>query len=183
MRRRLLFMAATLIGALIVPAGPAFASCAEDSGPAGAPVIFAGTAQAERNGYTRFQVEEVQAGPDLAPQVWVLSGQRQPSWPLSIFAGDVYSSLDVDFTLGSHYVVGASRSFTTGACRVSAASASAGQSGARPPVEDGNSGADVPMGPLAQSMWVAGGLVLFAAAVRLLSRFRRRGKRSPSPSA
>lgn len=65
-------------------APPAHASCAEGSGPEGAPVVFVGTAEVNRRGYTRLAVVEVWHGPDLAPNVWVLSGQEQPSLPLNL---------------------------------------------------------------------------------------------------
>ena len=105
---------ACLLAALLVPVSPATASCAEDAGPQGSPVIFVGTAGEERRGYTRFEVGEVWAGPDLAPEVWVLSGQKQAPWPLSLVTG-VSSSADAQFDDGEQYVVGASRSFSTSA--------------------------------------------------------------------
>jgi hypothetical protein len=179
--RQLLLVAATLVSAMLVWAGPSFASCAEDSGPTGAPVVFVGTAQIVERGYTRFQVEEVRAGPDLAPQVWVLSGQPQPAWPLSVFSDNAQGEHDVDFTLGSRYVVGASHSFATDACRVSPATAGANSADARQPVDHGNHGAERPIGPLGQTLWVAGILVLVAATVALLSRLRRRGRPTSAP--
>ncbi len=39
--------------------------------------LFLGTVSAERRGYTQFTVEQVWRGPDLAPQVWLLSGTPQ----------------------------------------------------------------------------------------------------------
>ncbi|MEP7091371.1 MAG: hypothetical protein ABI776_14830 [Nocardioidaceae bacterium] len=175
-------MAATLMSALLLlPTQSALASCAQHSGPDGAPVIFVGTADAERRGYTRFEVDEVRAGPDLAHEVWVLSGQEQPPWPLSVFS-NAHSSVDADFALGDRYVVGANRSFATNACQVSSVDAGASRSGAREPIEDGVGGADKPIGPLGQTLWVGGIVGLLAATVRILQRLRRRGNDVSAPS-
>jgi hypothetical protein len=150
------------------------ASCAEDSGPDGAPVIFLGSAESERRGYTRFAVEEVWAGPDLAPEVWVRSGQDQPPWPLSLLSA-VSSSDDANFVHEGWYVVGASRSFDTGACSVTEADAGTRHPGAREPVDDGAEGVDPPIGPFEQALWVAGLLALAAATVGWLRRRRHTG--------
>jgi hypothetical protein len=160
-----------LSGALLLPVSPATASCAEDSGPDGAPVIFVGTADAERRGYTRFEVEEVWTGPDLAPEVWVLSGQEQAPWPLNLIS-NVSSSTDASFVEGRRYVVGASESFATGACAISTKVRS--NPAARAPVEDGDRGADPPAGPLELALWAVGFLALIAAAVGLVRTLRRR---------
>ena len=119
MGRGLGFAAAgALLGSLVVGgAAPSYASCAQDSGPDGAQVIFVGTADGERRGFTHFSVTEVWAGPDLSPGVWVLSGQRQPRWPFNLFSA-VGSSVDAHFVDGGRYVVGASRQFETSACSV-----------------------------------------------------------------
>ena len=130
-----------------MPGSPAAASCAQDSGPGGSPVIFVGTAEAERRGYTQFEVDEVWAGPELAPRVWVLSGQEQPPWPLSVLSG-VGGSTDAEFVNGKKYVVGASLSFSTSACSVSEAEDSNGANEVRKPSEDGTTGADPPIGPV-----------------------------------
>src|SRR4051812_43957741 len=106
-----------LVAVVVGGAAPSYASCAADSGPEGSPVVFVGTADGERRGFTHFAVSEVWAGPDLAPGVWVLSGQRQPRWPLNLFTA-VGSSVDADFVDGDVYVVGASRQFQAGACSV-----------------------------------------------------------------
>ncbi len=109
MRRSALLLALVVL-MLALPGAPAHASCAEGAGPAGSPVIFVGTAREERRGFTRFDVREVWAGPDLAPSVWVLSGQEQPPWPLWMFQA-VGSSVDADFLPGEQWVVGATESF------------------------------------------------------------------------
>ena len=98
---------------LIRPA--AMASCASGAGPEGSDIIFVGTAAENRRGYTRFAVSEVLAGPALAPDLWVQSGQEQPRWPLSLISG-VSSSVDADFTVGDQYVVGTGDEFVTSAC-------------------------------------------------------------------
>ena len=170
---RTIVMAVLLVAGLLVSTGPAAASCAEDSGADGSPVVFVGTAEAERRGYTRFAVEEVWAGPDLAPEVWVLSGQEQPTWPLSLLSG-VGSSTDADFVQGDRYVVGASRSFDTSACSIEELDAASVRPDAREPVDDATTGADPPIGPVGQTLWMVGFLVLLTAGVVVLRRARRR---------
>ena len=175
MRRALLII--TLAAGLLLPASPAAASCVEDSGPDGSPVVFVGTAEAERRGYTRFAVEEVWAGPDLASEIWVRSGQDQPAWPLSYLSA-VGSSVDADFVAGDRYVVGASRSFDTSACTISGDGVGPSPADARAPVDDGETGADPPIGPLGQTLVVVGALALVVGLVVALRRVRRR----PTPS-
>ena len=167
---------AVAVSGVLLPAQPAEASCAQGAGPDGAPVVFVGVAESERRGYTRFHVEKVWDGPDLAPEVWVRSGQEQPMWPLSLFYG-VGSSVDADFVSGERYVVGASGSFATDACSVTEANARLRRAGAREPIADGAVGADPPIGPVGQSLWVAGVLAFAGAGVALLRR-RRRHRRS-----
>lgn len=180
MRRiRLLFTMGLLAGAAsIAVATPSFASCAADSGPAGSPVIFVGSAQEERRGFTRFSVDEVWAGPDLAPDVWVQSGQSQPTWPLSAFSG-VGSSIDAEFVIGESYLVGATSDFHTDACSVSEAGVRA-NSELRPddpriPVEDGADGADPPVGVLQIGLVGVAVVALLIAPVALWRRRRRTG--------
>ena len=164
-------LAVTFVIVLLLPAPAAVASCADDSGPDGSPVIFVGTAESERRGYTRFRVDEVWAGPDLAAEVWVLSGQEQPLWPLSLVSG-VSSSIDTEFEDGERYVVGATTSFRTGACSVSGVEGTTKPDDPRSPVADGATGADPPIGALGQTLWVGGVLGLIAAADVLRRRIR-----------
>jgi hypothetical protein len=152
----------------------------EDSGPEGSEVIFLGTAVEERRGYTKFTVSEVLAGPDLAPGVWVRSGQDQGPWPLYFFQG-VGSSVDAEFEIGRTYIVGASDGFSTSACSIDYEPtpqkvAALRQSDAGRVADDGSSGADPPM-----SAWLATTLALgaLAAAVGvpvglLVRRLKRR---------
>lgn len=164
---------------LAIGAGaPAHASCTEDSGPSGSPVVFVGSVEEQRRGFTRFSVVEVWAGPDLASEVWVLSGQRQPPWPMSMFGG-VGSSADADFRDGATYVVGTSQGFGTGACSVEEASSDLKEIAGRPnepraPVSNGEEGADPPIGLLGQTMWVAGFLAVLGLADALVRRHRHR---------
>lgn len=171
------FVAVTLAVGVLLPAAPAAASCSEDSGPDGSAVVFVGTAEAERRGYTRFAVEEVWAGPDLAPEIWVRSGQDQPTWPLSYLSA-VGSSVDAEFVARDRYVVGASRSFATSACSVSWDEVGPSPADARTPVDDGETGADPPIGPWGQTLVVAGVLGLVLGLLVALRRVRRR----PTPS-
>jgi hypothetical protein len=175
--RRVQLVAAVVVAFLLLPVQPAVASCAQGSGPEGSPVIFVGTAESERRGYTRFAVDEVLVGPDLALEVWVLSGQEQATWPLSMLSV-VGSSVDAHFVDGDRYVVGASESFRTDACSVTEADGRTSTRSAREPVENGDPGADPPIGPLVQTLWVAGVLALVAAIVASFRRWRRRPRLS-----
>jgi hypothetical protein len=171
-------VAGVLVPAALVVAGApaATASCAEGSGPAGSPVVFVGTAGEQRGSYTRFAVSEVWQGPDLAPEVWLLTGQEQPPWPLSLVLG-VSSSNDATLTSGERYVVGASEDFATGACSIDEASteATAGQrpEEARPPVDAGGAeGADPPLGAVGKGL-VGAAVVATLGAVLVVRRRRR----------
>lgn len=192
-------LAALATGALVtlLPAAAA-ASCADDTGPAGSPVVFVGTAQEERRGFTRFAVEEVWAGPDLAGEVWVQSGQEQPPWPLSLL-GEVSSSTDAEFRKGETYVVGASESFVTNACiaRPLAEPLAAGPAepahpadpgdpadpAAEPavdvappeprlPTAGGSEGADPPLGVLGTGLWTGGVLLAMVSAIAVVRAHR-----------
>ena len=185
MGRRLASAAATIMFLFALPitgASPAHASCSSESGPSGAPIIFVGTADAERGGFTRFTVTEVWAGPDLAPEVWVLSGQEQPRWPLNLFLG-VGSSDDAEFVHGDRYVVGASKAFHTGACAVDEVPAGRRGAAGRPenfrmPTADGAEGANPPIGPLAQGLWVAGLATVLGTAAALFGAHRADAQKS-----
>ena len=80
MRSIRLLAVAGVCGVLLQPQ-PALASCAAEPGPSGAPLVFVGTAEGERRGYTQFEVAGVLAGPDLAPEVWVRSGRNSRRGP------------------------------------------------------------------------------------------------------
>ena len=173
MRRILGLLALVLPLALLGTPAPSYASCAVGSGPEGSPVVFVGTAQEERRGYTRFEVEEVWAGPDLADEVWVLSGQEQPPFPLNMFSA-VGSSADAEFVDGERYVVGATRQFGTNACSVAEAVDLDAQrpAGARSPVDGGSTGADPPIGPWTIGLTGVGAGVLGALLVTVRRRRR-----------
>ncbi len=134
-----------------------------------------GTADGERRGFTHFAVAEVWAGPDLAPGVWVLSGQRQPRWPFNLFSA-VSSSVDADFVDGGVYVVGASRQFQTGACSVEEVASGRAAPGrpeaARAPTAQGVPGVDPPIGPVGQVVTVAVPLVLVGCCLVWVRRRR-----------
>jgi len=174
MRRLLRAAGACLLLAVVLGvhgAPTALASCAGGSGPSDRPVVFVGSAQEERRGFTRFSVTEVWAGPDLAPEVWVQSGQEQARWPFSIFMR-VSSSTDADFIMGESYVVGASAGFVTSVCSVEELSPSSPDRPEQPraPLADGAEGADPPIGPVGQGLWIAGVLTTIVAAIAVLRR-------------
>lgn len=162
-------------GSLFVGSGPAHASCTDDSGPQGSEVVFVGVAEEERRGYTRLVVLEVWDGPDLAPEVWVRTGQEQPPFPLNLMAG-VGSSVDADLAEGRPYAVGADGDFVTNVCRIRelsrpVSSAPGRPDGAREPSLDGLEGADPPAGPW--QIGIVSALLVFATA-RLVYVVRRR---------
>ena len=185
MRRRahrflVLAVPAAVCGALTVSGSAAFASCAEDSGPDGSHVVFVGTLEEERRGYSRLAVQEVWVGPDLAPEVWVLTGQEQPPFPFTLFSG-VSSSVDADLRRGERYVVGASEAFSTNACSIADVSDESTLDEQRPPVtrepsEAGSEGADPPAGPVEIALWGAG--VVSAVGILVWALCRRRGRQS-----
>lgn len=76
----------------------------------------------------------------------MLTGQEQPPWPLSLFSA-VSSSDDADLVEGEQYVIGASRSFSTSACSIGNVGTARAPADVRRPVEDGDPGADPPIGP------------------------------------
>lgn len=175
----LLTASAVLVGDVVLRPTAASASCADDSGPARSPVVFAGRAEEERRGFTRFSVRTVWPGPDLAPEVWVQSGQRQPPWPLRLLTS-VRSSVDADFEVGETYLVGASEDFLTGACTSlpladiarDPSAADSPPSGARGPSDHGSAGADPPIGSVIETGVVAGTVVAMIG-VLVLARRRR----------
>lgn len=172
MRRTLTLL--VILVALALPA-PARASCASDAGPSGSDVVFLGTASERRGGYTRFDVAEVWAGPDLAPSVWVQTGQDQPPWPMSWFVA-VGSSVDIDPPEGKRLLVGADGAFRTNACVVTddrARIEAQRPEGVRRPVAGGAEGADPPPNPLVQGGIAAGALLaVVGGGIALWRRLR-----------
>lgn len=166
-------------GFLLVSSGHANASCADDSGPRGSEVVFVGVPEEERRGYTRLVVLEVWDGPDLAPEVWVRTGQQQPPVPLNLLAG-TSSSVDADLAEGSAYAVGADGDFVTNVCRIRelarpVSSVPGRPEGAREPSLDGLGGADPPAGPW--KIGIVSALLVFAGA--RLVHFARTRRREP----
>jgi len=174
---RRLSLAILVAGAPFLLGPPAAtASCGPDGGPEGSDIIFVGTAEENRRGYTRFEVSEVLAGPALAPEVWVLSGTKQRPWPFSLFGGAA-SSVDADFVVGEKYVVGTGRGFATSACTSEAFLGeeqlqSLRTSTAGPPQAAGLDGADPPIDAMTTSLAIAAGLAAFLA-LGLTLRWRR----------
>lgn len=164
--------AALAATALLAAPAPALADCAADGfGPDGRPVVFSGIVVEDRGAYTRFSVDKVWEGPDLAGEVWVQGGQDQTWWPLNLFQ-QVASSVDAEFEVGEQYVVGADEDFTTNLCSVAAIDERPVPEDAREPVGNGSEGADVPMSPAKQTVLAAGGLAVLVGVV--VAR-RRRG--------
>ncbi|MDQ3342333.1 MAG: hypothetical protein M3524_01975 [Actinomycetota bacterium] len=119
--------------------------------------VFVGTVSAQRRGYTQFMVEQVWRGPDLAPQVWLLSGTPQAPWPISLVLRTA-SSADADLVAGRRYVVateGGDR-FHTNACIVHEATprliAALAPENTRGPVSSGLTGLRAPLSNLVVSL-------------------------------
>ncbi|TCI96899.1 hypothetical protein, partial [Aeromicrobium sp. IC_218] len=157
--RRAALVAATAL-AVLLPASPAAAtSCTALTGTPDAPVVLVGTVQAAWSEHARLAVDEVWAGPDLAPVVWVEAVEDD--------------DLGGDYLVpGERYVVTADESFRTGLCEVAAVGDVTRPSDVREPVEGGVTGADAPR-PLAEVLaWGAGGAALVGAVVLLVRRRR-----------
>ena len=170
---RLVVLSVLAFVLLVAGGPPGAASCAAGSGPAGSNVIFVGTAEENRRGYTRLTVSEALAGPRLAPEVWVRSGQDQPPWPLHLFLG-VSGSTDAELVEGRQYVVGASRQFDTSVCSVVELAAAKAveplRTRAEPPTPSGSEGADPPMGSVSAGLVVTGLIAGVAVAGTALRR-------------
>ena len=105
----LLSCALLVSAAVAVQPGTALASCAVRpvDGALSQPVQLVGRVVDRERGVTRFRVEEVWAGPDLAPTVWIETGQR---------ARGSDSSSDLHPEAGQRYLVGASDRLGTNLC-------------------------------------------------------------------
>ncbi len=129
---------------------------------------------------------EVWAGPSLAPDVWMQSGQEQPTWPLSLFEG-VGSSSDADFDPGGRYLVGATRDFETNVCTVEKVARRTDLAprpdGVSAPSEGGLQGADPPLGPVGQGQWLASAAAVLGAVLLVRVRRRRTHLDQPEPTA
>ncbi len=163
---------------------PAQASCAPftiGEALARAEVLFVGvaTANREHGSYTKFRVEEVWKGPDLAPGVWVQGGQDQGPWPFNNFAG-VSSSNDIRFDVGERYLVATNaETFTTSVCSGTRGFEPSlreyAPSSVRGPTRGGLSGADAPPSLLllnASAILASVGLGLMVVFARLCRRDR-----------
>ncbi|MGN0065412.1 MAG: hypothetical protein ACI379_14335 [Nocardioides sp.] len=159
---------ALLAGGLLTVTGTAaHADCAGPFDGTG-DHVFSGIAEKNDGPYTRFSVQRVWEGDDLAADVWVLAGQEQAPWPLSLLVG-VSSSVDAEFEVGQQYVVGTTEEFATNVCQVATLDELSVPEDARQPVAGGEKGAELPMGPLGRTVLVVGvvgGLVLLFRALR-----------------
>ncbi len=165
---------ALLVGLLTGPglATSSAASCAADSGPSDPDVIFIGTMLEERRGYSRLRVKEVWAGPELAEEVWVMSGQEQAAWPL-YFVVTVSGSLDAELEVGQEHIIITSENFDIGGCQGDEITMMREPSDRRSPTADGLTGADPP-----HPTWVGVlGLFAFPAALIAGLRYRKQTRR------
>lgn len=165
------------IGLAVVPSKRVDASCAAEftDVAADADSLFVGKVEEAREGFTRFQVEEVWRGPDLASEIWVQSGQEQPPWPISLFEGGA-SSVDANFVEGRRYVVGTYGDFVTNSCLVQAMGDEAILADRKPadirePIAQGSQGADQPVD---RRLLTGGALAVLVGGLAWLLCFRRR---------
>lgn len=179
-RRAAVGALAVAAAVLVVPAAPATASCAAVD-PTGSPVVFVGTALQEGNGFTRFAVEEVWAGPDLASRAWVRTGQQQLDPDLV-----VVGSNDARLGPGERYVVGATADFSADGCSIVPAEEATRPAAVRHPVAGGSSGvvpvdrpvANGPGSGTRAALGVGGGAGAGALAGVLVLLVRRRRARA-----
>lgn len=157
MRRAVLVVVTALV--VLLPASPAAAdTCTALTGTPDAPVVLVGTVEAAWSEHARLAVDEVWAGPDLAPVVWVEA---------------VEDGLGGDYLVpGERYVVTADESFRTDLCGVAAVGDVTRPADVREAVEGGLAGTDAPRS-LAETVAWAGGAVGVAGALVLLLRRRR----------
>lgn len=170
------------IGFTVEHSAAAVASCAGEfvDVAADADSLFVGTVEETGDGFTRFQVEEVWRGPDLAPETWVQTGQEQPPWPLSLFESAA-SSTDADLAVGRRYVVGTYGDFVTNSCLV-AEMGNAAEFGdlkpanVREPVAQAPQGADPPVDG---RLLMGGVVVVVVSGLAWLVWLRKRRGESP----
>lgn len=160
MRRAALMVVAAAV-AVLLPASPAAAdTCTALEGTVDAPVVLVGTVVAAWSEHARLAVDEVWAGPDLAPVVWVEAAE-----------GDLGGDYLVP---GERYLVAADEGFRTDLCGVAAVGDVTRPAAVREPVGGGLTGTDAPRSAAELVAWSLGGTVLAAALVLLVRR--RRGR-------
>lgn len=178
-RRRATLLLLVALLAVLPVAEQARASCA---GPIKgavkrAPWVFVGTATQQDVSTARLDVEQVWRGPDLAPTVFVQTGQTQPPWPLSLFIRSG-SSGDATLEPGTTYVVAVEEHehrLLTNNCVVTEATRpllTLAPDDARAPVEGAVSG--LRPGPSAVGLVAAGTALVLALVIGLLIARRRR---------
>ncbi|TCI96898.1 hypothetical protein [Aeromicrobium sp. IC_218] len=164
--RRAALVAATAL-AVLLPASPASAWIC---GPPDteAPVVLLGTAESVRSGHAQFAVEEVWAGPDLAPVVELETGVD----PLN---GRIYLSG------GQRYVVTADESFRTSYCEAHPVydgdDLATRPAEVRHPVADGRTGPERPPSVTETVAWGVGAAAVAGALHLLAGRRRASGSR------
>lgn len=162
--RQAALMAVAAAVAVLLPASPAAAdTCTALEGTVDAPVVLVGTVEAAWSEHARLAVDEVWAGPDLAPVVWVEAAE-----------GDLGGDYLVP---GERYVVAADEGFRTDLCGVAAVSDVNRPAAVREPVADGATGTDAPRSAAEALAWSAGAAGLVAAAGVLVLLVRRRRAR------
>jgi hypothetical protein len=158
-------MAVTAL-AVLLPASPAAGWTCAPLDTSGSPIVLVGTVESAGSDRARFAVEEVWAGPDLAPVVELQTGAD----PMD---GSVFLSR------GERYVVTADESLRTGYCQVFLVDESevARPAEVREPVAGGLTGRESPRSQGQALAWGASGTTL-AAGLLLLARRRGRTTRA-----
>ncbi len=157
MRRAVLVVATAL--AVLLPASPAAGWICAPLDTSGSPVVLVGTVDSAGSERARFAVEEVWAGPDLAPVVELQTG-------VDPMDGSVYLSR------GERYVVTADASFRTDVCGVASVADVTRPADVRGPVAGGLTGGESshPLVPVVA--WGAAGGAAVAALVLVVRRRR-----------
>jgi hypothetical protein len=169
--RRAALVVVTALAVLL----PAFSASATICGPPDleAPVVLLGTAESARSGHARFAVEEVWAGPDLAPVVELETGAD----PLN---GRIHLSG------GQRYVVTADASFRTSYCAAhpvyDGEDLATRPADVRHPVPDGRTGPEVPPSVTETVAWGVGAAAVAGALRVLAGRRRAAGSRETATS-
>jgi hypothetical protein len=162
MRRALLPLIA--LAAVLLPASPAAAwTCGPPDTEA--PVVLLGTVESVGSGHARFAVEEVWAGPDLAPVVELQTGAD----PMT---GRIYLSG------GQRYVVTADESFRTSYCEAHPVhddeDLAIRPADVRHSVADGRTGPQDPPSAIENVAWGTGAAAVAGALHLLVGRRRHR---------
>lgn len=155
---------------------PAGAACGAGASPYDAATVFVGKVLENRRGYTRFEVMAVAKGPDLAKEVWVLTGTPQGLAQV-VLGGDASGTDDARLDEQQTYLVGTDAGFVADACSTQADPSGKVVSATPPrgPVASGSTGLEPPLSAGSVYLTGAGVLGVLVALVMVVVRDRRLG--------